>query len=275
MKNLFVLIIALLYCFHGPAQEKLSDNFQYKAVYKLTYQPDSTDIKSVTSEEMWLYLGDKISKFSSRGAALEDSLNNLSKNLAAKVDFQDRIRLTKTELDYIIYKGFPEDKISYTLEIVNDRLRYEEDKNLQWEIVHETKTIRGYKSQKAKTKFRGREYTAWFTPEIPISEGPYKFYGLPGLILQIEDKKRNYVFELMEFKTFGRPMPIDLDTESYFLTSKEKLLETKRKFDEDPLSGIENRNPAVTIEVENNEKRQYLKELKEKLDKKNNPIELE
>lgn len=275
MKYFFLLFLIIAFYSNAIAQNVVADAFKYKVVYKLSYQPDSTDTESRESEDMWLYIGDKVSKFSSRGAALKDSLNNLSKNLAAKVDFQDRIRMTETELDYIIYKGFPEDKISYTLDIVNDQLRYEDDKDLHWEVSSETKNISGYESQKATTKYRGREYIAWFTSDIPISEGPYKFHGLPGLILQIMDSESDYVFELKEFIALDKPIPVKLDRESFILTSKVKLLEIKREFDEDPLSGIQNRNPRVSITVNNKDKRKYLQELKEKLEKKNNPIELE
>jgi GLPGLI family protein len=56
--------------------------------------------------------------------------------------------------------------------------------NIDWVIVKkEVKKINGYICNKAITHFRGRDYEAWFTPEIPITFGPFKFKGLPGLIL--------------------------------------------------------------------------------------------
>lgn len=45
--------------------------------------------------------------------------------------------------------------------------------------------------------FAGREWTAWFTSEISIPDGPYKFYGLPGLILKISDKTNTHSFEMI------------------------------------------------------------------------------
>lgn len=63
-----------------------------------------------------------------------------------------------------------------------------------WEIGNETKEILGYQVQKATTHFRGRDYEAWFAPEIGISNGPYKFHGLPGLILDIHSKDGKYEF---------------------------------------------------------------------------------
>ncbi len=58
---------------------------------------------------------------------------------------------------------------------------------LKWTIQEETKKISNFDCQKAIITFRGRHYTAWFTAQIPSNDGPWKFYGLPGLILEIYD----------------------------------------------------------------------------------------
>ena len=65
-----------------------------------------------------------------------------------------------------------------------------------WQISDEKKMIDVYECQKATTFFRGRNYTAWFTRKIPISNGPWKLHGLPGLILefQTDDNKYNMKF---------------------------------------------------------------------------------
>lgn len=74
--------------------------------------------------------------------------------------------------------------------------RYKEDIEIPvWEIEDGTKIILGYECNKALTDFRGRRWTAWFTPDIPLQEGPWKLCGLPGLILEAYDVERDYVFE--------------------------------------------------------------------------------
>lgn len=73
---------------------------------------------------------------------------------------------------------------------------YEEMKtDLGWVILNEKKTIENYNCQRAVLTFRGRKYEAWFTIEIPISLGPFKFHGLPGLILEINDEKMHYRYK--------------------------------------------------------------------------------
>jgi len=66
----------------------------------------------------------------------------------------------------------------------------------EWEILQEKSKLFSYNVQKAETNFAGRKWIAWFTNEIPISDGPHKFYGLPGLILKIYDSEENFIFEI-------------------------------------------------------------------------------
>jgi hypothetical protein len=73
---------------------------------------------------------------------------------------------------------------------------YEEDvPELEWEITGEHGTVASFDCQKAECDFRGRRWEAWFTTEIPFSEGPWKLRGLPGLILYARDTTGQYSFE--------------------------------------------------------------------------------
>ena len=79
--------------------------------------------------------------------------------------------------------------------------------SLEWNFSsEETESIMGYDCRKATTDFAGRTYTAWFTPEIPLPFGPYKFGGLPGLILKIEDAERQFVWEAIGFERTNNPI---------------------------------------------------------------------
>ncbi len=65
---------------------------------------------------------------------------------------------------------------------------------IQWTIKDELKDICGYQCQKAIGKFRGRDYIVWYTGDIPLNFGPWKLYGLPGMILEAEDSKNQIAF---------------------------------------------------------------------------------
>jgi GLPGLI family protein len=67
--------------------------------------------------------------------------------------------------------------------------------DFKWAIKPTTKTLGKYQVQLATTSFRGRQYEAWFAPELPLPLGPWKFGGLPGLILEVYDTQRLFLFE--------------------------------------------------------------------------------
>jgi GLPGLI family protein len=74
---------------------------------------------------------------------------------------------------------------------------------IDWQLQPETKKIGNYEARKATAKFRGRVYTAWYTLEIPLPYGPWKLQGLPGLILEAYDKKKEMYlyFKNLEYPT--------------------------------------------------------------------------
>ena len=100
-----------------------------------------------------------------------------------------------------LYKDYKNKKITVTDYISIHGFIYEEELIPQkWTIQDDTMTIADYVCQKATCDYRGRSYEAWFTPDIPIVEGPWKFYGLPGLIMKLNDTEHHYEFELVEFR---------------------------------------------------------------------------
>jgi GLPGLI family protein len=111
------------------------------------------------------------------------------------------------------------DRVGYTV------YRYNEPATLfKWKILPgQSSIIAGYSCQKATTTYAGREYEAWFTREVPISEGPYKFYGLPGFIVKIRDTRKQYDFELVKLTKPKKPVLIALLTEDVLPTTKATL----------------------------------------------------
>ncbi|GGW92004.1 GLPGLI family protein [Salegentibacter mishustinae] len=280
MQTFLLIIFSLVFSSAFAQNKEIEDQIKYKAIYELTYAPDSTDINELKTEDFNLFLGNKVSIFASRGRTMSDSLKmNLQGRDIGSMDFEERAKRTKTEFESVIYKGFPEEKISYSYKILRDNLRYEEDLNqFSWEILPENKLIEGYQSQKATTTFAGRNYIAWFTSEIPISEGPYKFNGLPGLILEISDVQNHYNYKLKSFEKFKNPASVELKVSHFIKSDKKEILESIKEYKLDPFAVVERNNTPeknITFGFQPGEKEKLLRENKEKLEKRNNPIELE
>jgi len=72
---------------------------------------------------------------------------------------------------------------------------------INWELSEDTATINNMVCQIAYTNFGNRRWKAYFNPDIPISDGPYKFYGLPGLIIRIVDNREHWDFQLKSIET--------------------------------------------------------------------------
>lgn len=111
-------------------------------------------------------------------------------------DKRDDTQLLSGHYWNYIYKNIPDGKVTERAYFDMEHWQYTEDwEKPKWEILDESKEIIGYQCFKAVTDYRGRKWTAWFAPEIPVQEGPWKLCGLPGLILEAYDNKEEYRFE--------------------------------------------------------------------------------
>jgi GLPGLI family protein len=242
----------------------------------MTWQIDSTDTESVQSETMIFFSGGGQSTFSSQGHHIEDSIQRVYKERErTPQSFSEmRSKISETKFKYYINKKLADREINFQEEIVKDYYEYSEDlSSIEWNILPETKDISGFAVQKAKTSYAGRHYTAWFTTEIPISDGPYKFNGLPGLIVRIADEKKFYVFELTGFKVLKDPVFDTQANEEYLETDKSSFLEIKEEYNANPIGAME--QTGISFQFEPGQKEKLEKERRARLKKQNNPIELE
>ena len=99
-----------------------------------------------------------------------------------------------TTYDYL-YKNYPAGRVTTTNEQFHVACRYDESTPLiSWVVADSVRTILGHLCRMATADFRGRRWTAWFATDIPVSDGPWKLGGLPGLILEAYDKGHQYTF---------------------------------------------------------------------------------
>lgn len=105
-------------------------------------------------------------------------------------------------LEDIYFKSFKNNLIlgRANVSYLKDALLKDSLNLFKWEILDEEKTILGYACKAAASNFRGRNYKAYYAPEIPISDGPWKFNGLPGLILEVVEENNRIHYEAVELK---------------------------------------------------------------------------
>lgn len=77
--------------------------------------------------------------------------------------------------------------------------------DITWAIGTEQKKIGNFLCQKASCFYKGRNFIAWFAKEIPIHSGPWKLWGLPGLILEAYDE-----LEVVKFSVQKLDIPFTL-----------------------------------------------------------------
>lgn len=100
--------------------------------------------------------------------------------------------------------------IKYRLPIGSGVLKYSDTiPPIDWKFIPDTtRNVIGYECQLAECDFGGRRYSAWFTEELPLPYGPYKFGGLPGLILQMQDSEGQFVWTAKGFEHCNSPINV-------------------------------------------------------------------
>lgn len=167
-----------------------------------------------------------------------------------------------------------ENKQLTTLEKLNDLQLFAVKQDylvVGWSISQELEDYNGLQVQRATSKFMGREWTAWFTTDIPLTDGPHKFKNLPGFVVKVIDSEGDYVFEFLE----------SAKTNTVWFTSipkAEKVYETefkqikKANANKNMLQIIAEQGSHWANETEDPNAREHMTK---KFGKEPNPIELE
>lgn len=165
--------------------------------YDLTFKPKK-GIDSLQKAVMILDIADKKSIYRDYLTVSQDSVIKIEVEKMQKAgifkDISKSFQMPK--FAYKITKEYPSMKVTFIERMLNNVFGYNEEQKFDWKISNEKQKIGEYEAQKATTEFGGRKWTAWFTEALPFPDGPYKFSGLPGLIVKIEDADKNYSWVL-------------------------------------------------------------------------------
>lgn len=267
-------VVAQSSVFFDLPEKKNIDQVKAIVTYILEYHSDSTNLNDKRAEEMLLFIGNSHSLFISYNRARNDSLleetarkmkNNPSdiRNLFGYYTSSS----SPTRFNFEIFKNHENNLLTFIDRIWTDHYSYTNQmNNLNWQIVPDSKKkILGYSVQKAITNYGGRKWEAWFSPDIPINDGPYVFHGLPGLIIHIYDTKKHYRFNLSSIDVPGNERPIQVTLyENLIHTTHKNLVRARENFRQSFIIQVQDAQLAPDSE----------RIAAENMRRRNNPIEL-
>lgn len=239
ISRILIVHIILFFNISVNAQNTI-DTANLRCQYQLTYQKDTLTGKT-KDDLLLLEIGKNSSKCYSYYTFQADSIlqlpnwHEVMKKILHKAFSTKKIgKFPHKRLRTFVYKNYPQEKMTVTDGISLENFIYIDDfKPQHWRISDSTQTVLSYVCQKATCRYRGRNYIAWFTPEIPVSDGPWKFFGLPGLILKVYDTKKQYDFTIVGIEKVNAPIifsPSTSKNKKYSKTTLKKMLKAKKRY---------------------------------------------
>ena len=246
LKAQFVITKQLQDRMDGKLSKEQLDEATHRCIYHYTQQITERETGAVTyqTDTMALDFGKSFSVYYDWNKARRDSLERgKTKDLDIKVfhmktqpDF-DMVEYNDKQGSYFVsspkgdnseyYKNrLNREFISVDITDLESYKCVEQLEPQDWQFSSDTLTVLGYVCQKATTSFRGRSYEAWFSSEIPIKEGPWKLYGLPGLILKVVVDDGLFVFDAIGLENL-EDVYITMDKDSYSNCTREQFAKYK------------------------------------------------
>ncbi|MEY8758935.1 GLPGLI family protein [Chryseobacterium tongliaoense] len=229
MKHKLLSVLLILSFFFSSAQNNLA---KLEVRYNMKFIPDSTNKNNASYAEVTLLCNENESLYFSRDAKkYYDYLYQKSKEMVGgKINLgtlpaYPKVRGNVYKSGNIITSTLPVSKYNYSFE----------EPQLKWELLNETKTIDGMKCNLAKTVTdTGDTFFAWYTQQYLFSEGPFRFKGLPGLIIKLYNKNNTVTIDAVEIKKSSEIIePLSLGS-VIKLKSKDEFLKARKTYYENP-----------------------------------------
>ena len=220
MKTIVSILLLASLAIQATAREPMIDRAHMKCLYRYVYTFDTLK-NELRDDLLILQIGKEVSKCYSYYTFQCDSLQRTPdgakvwSELFRRAIEKDGIYgdFPHVRMSTYVYKNYPTGQMTITDRISLQDYCYVDSLHTQtWTMGDSTREVLGYTCQQATADFRGRRWTAWFTTDIPISDGPWKLGGLPGLILEAYDEGKQHVFTAVglervkdELIIFNRP----------------------------------------------------------------------
>jgi GLPGLI family protein len=219
MKNFYLLLFSFTSFIIHAQYGKGVDDKDFKIIYRLDYTKYVGFDKTANENQVLIVKNDRTSYFMFETMVALDSIQK-TRNLNVA-----DVMLYRSPLYYLIKRK--EELVSHLELLGNDLVKFDEQVGFNWKLFNDNKIINGYNCKKATVSYEGREWTAWYTSEIPLNAGPYKFYDLPGLILDLSDAQSLFHFSVTSVETGYFNTNSNLS--SYFITEGNNTIQDVEK----------------------------------------------
>jgi GLPGLI family protein len=247
MKRPFFLPLSLL--------ATLSLSAQTNADIKVSYSESFTNVKGFVVAKDYLLLANAseakyfnpLSERIDSMCATPRGLAEYKQQLAAALENGD-FGLSKPSTRYVFQSVASRSTVVYDQQA--DKYMYEEPWEEQdWQMADSVKTVLGYTCQKAVADYHGRHWEAWFTTDIPLSVGPWKLHGLPGLILEATDSTSTYHFVADGVEPTRQPIQPMYRPENYPKNDRKAVLKDVRFATEYPVAYLAARRGGALADI--------------------------
>jgi len=214
-----------------------SQNTFSKAVYAHKYDLPNASQDTLRND---LY-------FNNSGESYYISLNPIVMSRKNSIEQKEPTRQTRRIDTTLIYRNILTrqhyyNKLSFgTQHLISDSL-----KDISWKLNLDTKVIGKFKCKSASAKVYGRNYQVWYAPEIPVSTGPWKLFGLPGLIVEVRDDLGLIYIGLESIKT-NDSYKVSYNLEK--LSQKAITLESFKKKEQENLDKLNSYGKSMGVTV--------------------------
>ena len=269
MKIVVYLLLLTSLAVQAAAREPVIDRAHMKCLYRYVYTFDTLK-NELRDDLLILQIGKEMSKCYSYYTFQCDSLRRTPdgakvwSELFRRAIEKDGIYgdFPHVRMSTYVYKNYPTGQMTITDRISSQGYCYVDSLHAQqWTMGDSTREVLGYTCQQATADFRGRRWTAWFATDIPVSDGPWKLGGLPGLILEAYDEGQQHVFTAVGLERV-KDEPIIFNQQDgrnrrFELTNRLEFLRMERRFLMDSNSFIQMETGIDLLGDEPNQVMQY------------------
>ena len=214
------------------------ENMEFVYDYRFCVDTTGALKDNYDSDNMLLQIGpDGLSKFLSyKNLTVDSILMRSTQEQIAQAAMDGKL---STGEYMTIYKNYPAGRLTHTEKICENWFCYDENMpQFDWELIDSVATVLGYECRSARCKFRGREWTVFYTEEISLPDGPWKLHGLPGLIMKASDENGHYTFECIGIKSKAN-RPVTIYKVPFNKTDRKGYYDAKHRYEINPYAYYE------------------------------------